>query len=151
MNGKKPLSVKQRKLVRGVVDTGNVAEAGRRAGYYDRQTAHKAITTNPDMMSAIEVELSKIGIDDTTIAVAIGRLLHSENEKSVNNAIGHVIKLKGLYKPTKSLTVKANYSDYAKTALNGDKAHTITTQQGHDARVGGGGGVVMVPSVSLVV
>ena len=148
MGMNKPLTVKQRKLVRGVVDTGNIAEAGRSAGYEHRQSAHRALT-NVDVMTAIEVELSNVGIDDSTLAAAIGRLLNSDNEKSVNNAIAHIIKLKGLAKPTKHLTVKANYADYAKTALYGDKAQLITTQHSQEATSRTGVGLAMVPSVTL--
>ena len=145
----KPLTVKQRKLVRGVVDTGNIAEAGRRAGYENKSNAHRALTTNDTLMTAVEVELAKVGIDDATLAAAIGRLLNSDNEKSVNNAIAHIIKLKGLAKPTKHLTVKANYADYARTALNGDKAQLITTQHSQEATSRTGVGLAMVPSVTL--
>lgn len=44
MNGKKKtLTLKQSKLVQELPKSNSVAEAGERAGYHDRQTAHRAL------------------------------------------------------------------------------------------------------------
>lgn len=144
------LTVKQRALVTGIVETGNVSEAGRRAGYANAQNAHRALTKNDEVMSALELALVNAGIDDVAVADALARLLNSENPKAVSSAIGHVIKIRGLEKPKKSLRVNVDYSDYAKTALNDDKAHTISPTQSGTTTTAGGVGVGLVPTVSLV-
>lgn len=39
------LTIKQKKLVEALPTSGSVAEAGEKAGYYDRQTAHRALNS----------------------------------------------------------------------------------------------------------
>lgn len=143
------LSIRQRRLAAGYVEHGNIAQAGREAGYEHRQNAHAAITKH-DVRSAIEVELAKQGIDDTALAAAIGRLLHSDNEQSVSRAIEQIIKLKGLEKPRKSLKVNVDYSEYAKTALNDDNTQISTAQRSKEDTLEGREVAALVPSVSLV-
>ncbi len=104
------LTIKERKFVNEYVDTGNSSRSAIVAGYSPksaRSIGYENLTKH-HIQTALEVALANAGIDDATLASAIARLLNSDDERSVNNAIGHIIKLKGLEKPRKSIAVKMN-------------------------------------------
>ncbi len=59
------MTEKQKMLVKAVVATGNVSEAGRQAGYSDAPTAHRALKT---IQVRFESYLEKHGINDDYLA-----------------------------------------------------------------------------------
>ena len=143
--------LKQKRLVKAYLETGNVSEAGRIAGYSDRQAAHKALTTSNYIQTEVQSALALAGLDPSIYAEVIASLLTEDDWKARAKAIELLVKLQGTAAPTKHITAKLSYAEQARTALNSDKAQSITAQQSQATTEGEGVRLAMLPTVTLAV
>ena len=76
---KQKLTLKQKRLVEALPESGSVAEAGNTAGYYDRQTAHRALKSIAERAPEV---LERLGLTIEYVADKCLRpLLEAEETK----------------------------------------------------------------------
>lgn len=109
---KRPLTVKQRKLIKARVEGKTLRESAQEAGYSGPESAHRALKTgnaNAAMIAALE----RRGITDDKIAAKVDELMDATKLVGKNadvvapdnaarlGAVSEANKIKGVYAPTK--------------------------------------------------
>lgn len=86
------LTIRERKLLKGVMAGLTQAEAARRAGYSPKSASQLASETlaKPKLQSALEAAMEKAGITDETLATVIKEGL------AADKVVAHVVNKEGL-------------------------------------------------------